>query len=131
MKTITPRIPKKYLKNQRILTDAQIKRAKKMLETNSQSFVGRHFKVSKTTIARHCIPGMKERFIIKARKWDLNHPIETAERIKKQSRNSYWLLQKLMPERMKKYRRIMYLRRNKKYYIKKSERKENYLTNKK
>jgi hypothetical protein len=112
-----PHIPKKLQRNQRILTDEQIKEAKEMLKDgNSQRWVAKHFKVSRSCIVRHCVPGMKEYFQRKSREWDIEHPNEAAKRRATQALRTYHLLSKLYPKKMKQIRKESKEKTGKEYF---------------
>jgi len=100
-----PTIPEKLKLNQRILTDSQIKKAKEMLKGKSQRFVAGYFGVSRGTIVRHCVSGMKEYYIKKSREWDLKNKEKAQLRNAKQALRAYHIISDNYPEEMKEYRK--------------------------
>ena len=116
MSKIIPALPNKYKRNQRILTDRQIEEAKELLKSNSQRWVAHYFNVSRGTIVRHCVDGMKEYFKRKAREWDELHPEQARERNRKQALRIYHLRSKLFPESMRRYRQIQRNKIGKEYF---------------
>ena len=115
-----PKLPNKYNKNKRILTDEQLSQAQEMLNNwHSQRFVANHFNVSRNAIMVHLRPELKEYFRKKSKEFWKNNPDKCREYKKKSEIERYRLKNTIFPLEMKICRKKSAELMGKKYFAEK------------